>query len=64
MRLGLPTRGPETDKECPECGSEVRRRGEKARESTGLVLEERYECNNKECLHFWWEDAPDGLYRD
>lgn len=68
MRLGIPTRGFETDRECPECGRSgpTRRKGETARRSTGLVVEEHYICRQPEgCGHTWTVDTyGEGIYRD
>lgn len=63
MKQGLPTRGIETDRDCPECddGGDVQRVDEVVREPDGLVTEERYHCND--CRHAWTDSAPDGLYR-
>lgn len=68
MKLGFPTRGIETDRECPECGSakHTQRSGEVVREQTGLVVEEQYTCHPRDgCGHTWNVDTyGEGIYRD
>lgn len=68
MKLGVPTRGFETDRECPECGQSepVQRIGETARKSTGLVTGEHFECRRKYdgCGHTWQVDTyGEGIYQ-
>jgi hypothetical protein len=68
MKLGFPTRGPDTDRECPECGSSqhTQRSGETYRTETGLVVEEKYVCHPRDgCGHSWTVDTyGEGIYRD
>jgi transposase-like protein len=68
MKLGVPTRGFETDGECPGCGSSenTKRQGETARRQTGLVVAERYLCQPPEgCGHSWEVDTyGEGIYQD
>jgi transposase-like protein len=67
MKQGIPTRGFETDRECPECGSadHTKRKGETARRDTGLVVEEHYICRPPEgCGHTWTVDTyGQGIYQ-
>jgi len=68
MKLGFPTRGITTDRECPECGrtEPTKRKGETVREQTGLVVEETYACDPKTgCGHTWTVGTyGEGIYRD
>lgn len=62
MKQGIPTRGVETDRRCPECGGgNVTRTGETVRERDGRILEERYHCAS--CRHAWSAE-PEEVYRD
>lgn len=63
MRQGRPTRGLETDRDCPECNSEdVQRTGETVRQRDARVLEEHFHCNH--CHHDWAVELDEEVYRD
>jgi hypothetical protein len=67
MTLAVPTRGSETDRECPVCGSSepTQRRGEVIRRESGLVVGEVYLCDPSEgCGHRWEVDTrEEAIYR-
>lgn len=67
MKLGIPTRGFETDRECPNCGrvEPTKRKGETARRDTGLVVKEQYLCDPQDgCGHSWEVDTyGEGIYQ-
>lgn len=61
MKLGIPTRGFDTDRECPECGSadHVKRRGEQPTKD-GYIGRERYQCDPPDgCGFSWWVEIYD-----
>lgn len=68
MKLGIPTRGFETDRDCPQCGrvETTKRQGETARRQTGLVVKEHYLCDPEAgCGHSWKVDTyGEGIYQE